>query len=114
MDEEIKSRKRGKGKRGTEEKEKEKKDFPEIKVVNCEEDGRLEAKEAWNVPQKKRNNEDFVPMLLMIGKFQFMLESSYPFFPQKRRLCLWWYLLPSSSTFASQPASTLNSSLVIC
>ena len=101
------------------EKEETEEDCPETKDYICEEDGEREAKEAWNIPEKKRPEENLVPRLRIIGKFCFMhiltsiiyikmLKTS-----QRRKFYPWLSLLPLSSTLGLLQSSSLNSLLLM-
>ena len=54
------------------EKEENKQKRPDSVGTLCEESSEPEAKAAWDIPKKKRSGVDFVPMLMVIGKFHIM------------------------------------------
>ena len=54
------------------EKEENKQKRPDSVGTLCEEGSEPEAKAAWDIPKKKRSSVDFVPILMVIGKFHIM------------------------------------------
>ena len=98
--------------REEEQEKKESEDCPDTRdaVSDSEEDNIAEPSEALDIPEMKKPRVNYVPMLLIIGKFHFMLDSANPleFDPQRRKLCPCLCLLPSSSTLELLQSFILN------
>ena len=47
---------------------------------------RPETKEVWKLPQEKRTNVDYVPILMFIGKFHFSQKLSQCLYPSEKKV----------------------------